>query len=194
MAQHKPDAARAAGFANGVSTLGRYVPMSAWQTPAEVLTAIITPAVLISASGMLVLSTTQRLARVIDRSRSFTDTTLTPAGPDAPHTPRQEAGHRMIADQLGLLSHRVRLLNVAITTLFVAIGLFVATSFAIGICAWLQSLYEWIPVIFEMAGVGTLLFTSVILIREARLQVSATLRELAMVHNSLGDGGTPPHA
>jgi hypothetical protein len=166
--------------------------MSGWQTPTEVLSAIITPAVLISASGMLVLSTTQRMGRLIDRSRSFTDIMLKPSAPDDPHMPQQEVVHRMIADQLVLLSQRVRLLNVAVTSLFVAIGLFVATSFAIGICAWL-ALYEWIPVIFEMVGIGTLLCSSVVLIRESRLQVSATLRELAILHDSLGDGSTSPH-
>jgi hypothetical protein len=43
--------------------------MSGIPTPTEVLGALITPAVLISAAGMLVLSTSQRLSRVVDRGR-----------------------------------------------------------------------------------------------------------------------------
>ncbi|MDX6385657.1 MAG: hypothetical protein QOK48_3230, partial [Blastocatellia bacterium] len=38
-----------------------------------VLTAMITPAVLISASGTMILSTSTRLGRVVDRVRSLSD-------------------------------------------------------------------------------------------------------------------------
>src|SRR5207237_50846 len=38
-----------------------------------VLTAMITPAVLISASGTMILSTSSRLGRVVDRVRSLSD-------------------------------------------------------------------------------------------------------------------------
>src|SRR5207244_8131639 len=38
-----------------------------------VLTAMITPAVLISASGTMILSTSTRLGRVVDRTRSLSD-------------------------------------------------------------------------------------------------------------------------
>ena len=43
--------------------------MSDISTPAAVLSAMITPAVLISAAGTLVLSTSNRLSRVVDRIR-----------------------------------------------------------------------------------------------------------------------------
>ena len=39
----------------------------------EFLTAMITPALLISATGSLVLSTSTRLGRVVDRVRSLSD-------------------------------------------------------------------------------------------------------------------------
>ena len=38
-----------------------------------VLTAMITPAVLISASGTMILSSSTRLGRVVDRTRSLSD-------------------------------------------------------------------------------------------------------------------------
>lgn len=40
-------------------------------TPLSLLSAMITPAVLISASGMLILSTATRLARIVDRVRTL---------------------------------------------------------------------------------------------------------------------------
>src|SRR3954464_3190916 len=47
--------------------------MEAFTTALAVLTAMITPAVLISACGALILSTSTRLGRVIDRVRMLID-------------------------------------------------------------------------------------------------------------------------
>ena len=49
----------------------------------EVLTAMITPAVLISASGTMILSTSTRLGRVVDRVRSLSDRLQAPPEDDA---------------------------------------------------------------------------------------------------------------
>ena len=47
--------------------------MDALTSSLAVLTAMITPAVLISASGTMILSTSSRLGRVVDRVRSLSD-------------------------------------------------------------------------------------------------------------------------
>jgi hypothetical protein len=47
--------------------------MDALTSSLAVLTAMITPAVLISASGTMILSTSTRLGRVVDRVRSLSD-------------------------------------------------------------------------------------------------------------------------
>jgi hypothetical protein len=47
--------------------------MDALSSALAVLTAMITPAVLISACGTMLLSTSTRLGRVVDRVRSLSD-------------------------------------------------------------------------------------------------------------------------
>ena len=56
----------------------------------EVLGAMITPAVLISASGTLVLSTSNRLSRVVDRVRVLSaEAEQSRSSPDSPIAPRR---------------------------------------------------------------------------------------------------------
>jgi hypothetical protein len=162
--------------------------MSDITTSTAVLTAMITPAVLISAAGTLVLSTSNRLSRVVDRIRVLVaeaKATQTPAGRTSAFTHLRDAERQLITDQLVRLSARVRLLLTAMTVLYTAIGLFVATSIAIGVVALFQWQYGWIPVVSGLAGAGALLYSSVLLVREARLAVSSNLQELAFVRDAV---------
>src|SRR5262252_2315072 len=95
----------------------------------HVLSAMITPAVLISACGMLVLSTSDRLIHVIARVRDLSDRfgRLSEL--------RQNEKRLMIVSQLELLTQRARLLQRSLTSLYSAICVFVLTSFDIGITA-----------------------------------------------------------
>src|SRR5580692_6735109 len=95
----------------------------------QVLEAMITPAVLISASGTLVLSTSQRIARVVDRIRGLGAEAERLTGV-APGTLAHDIPARrvFIANQLTQLSQRLVLLRSALTSLYVAIGLLVMTS------------------------------------------------------------------
>src|SRR5512144_2463957 len=97
---------------------------------ADVLTAMITPAVLISASGTLILSTSNRLSRVVDRVRVLAAEAerLTQSAPSDPI--KTAARRAFIADQLTQLSARLLLLRSAMTVLYIAIGLLVTTSIA----------------------------------------------------------------
>jgi hypothetical protein len=72
-----------------------------------VLSAMITPAILISACG-IVLSTSNRLGRVVDRVRDLADK-FEPLSGDV--LSKQQAGKRsLIFDQLDLFTQRARLL------------------------------------------------------------------------------------
>jgi hypothetical protein len=142
-------------------------------SPGEVLGAMITPAVLISASGTLVLSTSNRMTRVVDRVRSLArEAQQLPAG----ERPGERA--RLIAEQLPRLAERVILLRSALTVFYVTIGLLVVTSISVGIMAALQWEYGWIPVVTGLSGACTLLFGSLLLLREARLALTFTLQEM----------------
>lgn len=147
--------------------------------PLRVLTAMITPAVLISACGTLLFSTSARLGRVVDRVRVLAD--RIEHLDEAPHP---DGGRRdFLLDQLTQLSSRALLLRSAMTTLYVAIGLFVATSLAVAVVALASGRFGWLAVAAGLGGAGFLLHGSVLLIREARLGVDSTLQEMAYVRD-----------
>jgi hypothetical protein len=154
----------------------------------EVLGAMITPAVLISASGTLVLSTSNRLSRVVDRVRVLTgeaERLQSAAGQGG-------ARERLISDQLARASKRVLLLRSALTVFYSAIGLLVATSIAIGLVAALRWSYGWVPVTIGLCGACALLYGTLLLVREGRLAVGSTLQELSYAHEVVARSGSIP--
>jgi Protein of unknown function (DUF2721) len=164
--------------------------MNATFAASEVLGAMITPAVLISASGTLVLSTSNRLTRVVDRVRVLAGEAEKLRTGEA--SVEAEERRRLIASQLPVLSSRVLLLRSALEALYAAIGLLVATSIAVGISAALTWGYGWVPVISGLAGASALLWGSLLLVREARLAVGSTLQEMEFLGRQVGRDRTPP--
>ncbi len=142
-------------------------------TAPEVLGAMITPAVLISASGSLVISTSNRLSRVVDRFRTLAR--------DADRAAAEAAERTEMLDEFDSLGRRAMLLRSALTALYVAIGLLVATSISIAIVAledWRASI---VPIAGGLLGASALLYASLLLIREARLAIDGNLREIRAV-------------
>lgn len=158
----------------------------------EVLTAMITPAVLISASGTLVLSTSNRLSRVVDRVRTLAKEAAA-LQRDANDT--EAAGHRaFLVHQVRALSARVTALRTALSVLYAAIGLFIATSIAVGIVSALGVEAGWLPVSLALIGAGALLYASSLLVREARLAVVTTLEETAALEASIAGSESQPRS
>jgi hypothetical protein len=152
----------------------------------EVLTAMITPAVLISASGTLVLSTSNRLSRVVDRVRTMVKDAATLQRTE---NAAEAAGQReYLVRQVRTLTARVTFLRTALSVLYAAIGLFIATSIAVGIVSALGVEAGWLPVTLALIGAGALLYASALLVREARLAVISTLEETAALEASISSG------
>src|SRR5215831_6861542 len=89
------------------------------------LSAMITPAVLLSACGTLIFSTSTRVARIVDRVRSISSTieNLATHPLDFPDE------RRMAMDrQLSFYTHRARLIQRSLTSLYSSLGLFVGTT------------------------------------------------------------------
>jgi hypothetical protein len=160
--------------------------MDALTSSLAVLTAMITPAVLISASGTMILSTSTRLGRVVDRVRSLSDRLR--------RLPNEEAGEffqeerAMLYDQLDKLTSRSRLLQRALTTFYLAVGVFVATSVAIGAVAFFYARGlstgargAWVPVVMGLLGALFLFYGSMLLVFEARLALSTTHAEMDFI-------------
>ena len=172
--------------AGGVRTASG-IGMDALTASLGVLTAMITPAVLISASGTMILSTSTRLGRVVDRVRSLSDRLreLT-ASVDQPEYFEEETA--MLYHQLDKLTSRSRLLQRALTTFYLAVGVFVATSVAIGGVAFFYARGlstgargAWIPVVMGLIGALFLFYGSMLLVFEARLALSTTHGEMDFI-------------
>ncbi len=161
--------------------------MSSIPIGSEILGAMITPAVLISACGVLVLSTSNRVSRTVDRVRSLAaEVERLQMSRETSPAPSQKISSRRkhVAEQLAQLSKRAILLRSAMTALYSAIGLLVGTSILVGVVALLQWQYSSLPVVVGFSGACALLYGSLLLVREARLAVYSTLQEVSFAREA----------
>lgn len=145
-----------------------------------VLTAMITPAVLISACGTMILSTSTRLGRVVDRVRSLSDRLEELAQAEGELTLYDER-RRVIFEQLDKLTSRARLLQRCMVVFYIAVGIFIATSVAIGVVAVSGTRYQWIPILTGLIGACFLFYGSMLLIFEARLALTTIHMEMDFI-------------
>jgi Protein of unknown function (DUF2721) len=147
-----------------------------------VLTSMITPAVLISACAALILSTSTRLGRVVDRVRALSDRFEEMAHKEPAEVVFFEERLELTFTQLDFLTTRARYLQRAMTTFYVALGLFVATSVAIGFVGAVvgngNPSHQWIPVILGMVGAALLFVGTLMLGFEATIALRAIHGEM----------------
>jgi hypothetical protein len=134
-----------------------------------VLTAMITPAVLISACGALILSTSTRLGRVVDRVRALSDRFEELAASGDDQLALFEDRRAMIFGQLDKLTSRARILQRSMTVFYVALGLFVGVR------------YSFVPVVMGLVGASFLFYGSMTLIFEARLAIASLRAEMDFI-------------
>lgn len=155
-----------------------------------ILSAMITPAVLIMACGSLILTTSSRLVRAVDRVREMLPDFEAMA--DGPRDEFSEFKHRHMLDQVERLTTRSRLLQRALTQLYLALGAFLATSIAIGAITIAGLAWPAIPLTLGFIGALMLFAASVLLIIESRIALSANyaeteyIRKLAERHSPEG--------
>ena len=142
--------------------------MEAFSSAVAVLTAMITPAVLISACGTLILSTSSRLGRIVDRVRNLSDEFEQLAHKQMA-TDLIEVKRATIFDQLDKLTSRSRMLQRSMTVFYLAVGFFVATTVAIGVVGVVNVRYSFVPIGLGLIGAFFLFYGSILLIFEARL-------------------------
>lgn len=132
------------------------------------LSSIITPVVLVMASGSLILSTSQRLGREIDRIRKLSSQLkdLT-SGEEDPNEEKEEI--LSLYRQLNRSARRVKHLQRAMTSLYLALLFFVTTSVGIGIVDILELPQTWPLIFFVLIGGFLLLYACIELISESRI-------------------------
>lgn len=168
--------------------------MEAFSSAVAVLTAMITPAVLISACGALILSTSTRLGRVVDRVRGLIE-----RFEELMHERQDEGGVELFEErravmfnQLDKLTTRTRLLQKSMRVFYLSLGVFVATSVAIGLVAAVnRPSYAWLPVVLGLSGACGLFYGSVLLIRESQLAQASLNAEMDFIWK-LGRALAPP--
>ena len=150
------------------------------QNALAVLTAMITPAVLISACGALIFSTSSRLGRVIDRVRALSERFQQLAA-DPEKDDMFEERRQLIFTQLDRQTSRARLIQRAMVAFYSALGVFVATSVAIALISAFASSFTWIAAAFGLIGGMFMLYGSMLLIVESRMALSAIMTEMDFV-------------
>jgi hypothetical protein len=146
-----------------------------------VLTAMITPALLIMASGTFILSTSNRLGRVIDRMRVVAERMEIWMQAEVPVIHLEERRELYLA-QMERLSRRAGILQRSITLFYLAAATFMATSVTIGVIAVAGVRFAGVPVVLGIFGACLLFYGSVLLIFEARLAVISIRAELEMLN------------
>lgn len=162
------------------------------QPTISVLTAMITPAVMISACGTLILSTSQRLSRVIGRVYEWTRWLDV-----ASRSPSEEAFAREHAAafflQFETTSRRARLLHWGLSAFYFSLGTFVADILVIGVIALLGPNLSWPAIGLGLIGALLMLLGCVALAEESRLGLTTTDREMQLLR-AMAERHVPPEA
>jgi VIT1/CCC1 family predicted Fe2+/Mn2+ transporter len=163
--------------------------MSNFPDAISVLSAMITPAVLISACGSLILATSDRLSKAVMRTREISSA-LIPRANDQRSDGREEE-RRMLFTQLDFATTRSRLLQRALSRLYAALGFFVGTSVTIGLVAVTSSAFTLIPIVLGLCGAALLLYAAFLLIKESRFALAAVNEEMDFVWKRGKEFGPP---
>ena len=140
------------------------------------LSAMITPVVLILATGQLILTTSQRLARSVERARrlseQFEELVLQKTQPH--FTQKKELLYRLLEKA----ANRSRKLQQVMSMLYVTLSLFVGTSVSIGLLEVFGVRSMWVPVVLGLSGSVFLFYATICLITETRIALGAVDLEM----------------
>jgi len=149
-------------------------------TALSVLSALITPAVLISACGTLVISTSTRLARIVDRVRELRRVIEAMAKSEESFDFLEDR-RAEVERQISIQARRCRLIQNSLTGFYISLSIFVAATVAVGfISVFPQALHRalWLPNILGVVGTVILFYGCVMLIAETRLALRSVNSEM----------------
>lgn len=150
------------------------------QNALAVLTAMITPAVLISACGALIFSTSTRMGRVVDRVRTLSERfeALARRHED---DPLWEERRVIVFEQLDRQTSRARLLQRAMVAFYAALCTFISSSVAIAVVSAAARSFTWVAAGLGLLGSVFMLYASVLLVIESRMALGAITSEMDFV-------------
>ena len=157
---------------------GELVNPGALNSTLEFLTAMVTPALLISATGSLVLSTSTRLGRVVDRVRNLEERL---SGliyiVDKNEVPLYDKRVEVIVDLLDKVTSRSRILQRAMAMFYFGLGMFVLTSITIALAAIFNNL-RGLPILIGIIGILFLFLGTLLMLRETRMATATINAEM----------------
>ncbi len=142
---------------------------------------MVTPALLISATGSLVLSTSTRLGRVVDRVRQLEVRLGELIYVDArDEIPLYDKRVEVVVDLLDKVTSRSRILQKALGTFYYGIGAFVLTSVLIATAAFFATyrVLQLLPIVIGIGGIMCLFYGSYLMIRETRMATATVNAEM----------------
>lgn len=156
--------------------------MNAESNPLAVLSLMVAPAILTNASSVLVMSTTNRLARAADRARELAKQLEEPADLASVQSARR-------LNELGATEQRTLLLLSALRSFYVALGCFATATLSALLGAVLATIVgasaaRVIEVVGLAAGLfalGALVHGSSVLVRETRIVVRVLQERAARI-------------
>ena len=175
-----------------------YVVGDSAGNPFAVLTAVVAPAILTNACSVLALGTSNRLARVVDRTRVVARelALLSPGGTDSQVKDHFAGDYDSWAAQLAGLQVRTQLLVKALRVIYGSLGLF-ATAALISVVGSIVTYYGQ-RLLFQLTAGLALLAGAVavvglasgcaLMVHETRLAVQ-NLAEEAKMHHIVGSKG-----
>lgn len=145
----------------------------------RILTSMITPAVLISACGTLIFSTSARLGRIFDRVNVMKgEVEAVVIGKISFPVERLE----FLQEQVALAKKRATLIQKAMATLYTATALFVASSLGIAANVAFGSPEQgWIPTLIALTGGVFLFAASALLLYESRFNLKFVTRNIEFI-------------
>ena len=141
-----------------------------------ILSSMVAPVVLILACGSLITTTSQRLTGVIERSRNLADELKALVKDEATESKEPEVS--LLFYLLHKATYRTKLLQRTLIMLYLALGVFIATSLSLGLLDVFNTRRPWLPVVLSILGASMLFYASVLLIQESTLARRAVNREM----------------
>ena len=133
--------------------------------------SMVTPAVMISACGLLLLSISNKLGRIVDRTRELNSE-------DRGLSNDIEAVRRLsIRNQIDILLRRALLLRNACGLLYLAVAVFALTSLCVGLSN-LARAFEVLMLVLFVIGLATVVWAGILAYLEIRLSHHAITEEI----------------
>ena len=144
-----------------------------------IISAMITPALLILGSASLVATALQRLARAIDRARAILQLS---------EEDKRKLGWTQDVSQRWLERYAARsvMAERAVTAFFLAVGILVLGCLSIAIDRYFADMLTWLPVSLTIIGMFMILAGAYFMVQESRLanlQIREEIRNFPKQHS-----------